>query len=74
MIILLILYLIFIFIYVAFNIYGILRIWAMRIKGDRTAAIILFYLFAIGVIFFFSFIFIISLDWSTRFNLPGIGG
>lgn len=73
MIILLILYLIFVLLYIIFNIYGIFRISSMRIQGDKTGTIIVFYAFAISAILFVSFVLIASLDWSTGFSLLGNG-
>lgn len=74
MIILLILYFLFLIIYLAFNIYGILRIWAMRIKGDRTELMIIIYLFIISTIILISLLLILGLDWSTDFTWLKMGG
>jgi|GEM_PF-825173 len=74
MAILLVLYFVFLIIYIAFNVYGIFRIWSMRINGDQTIRIIILYLFSIGIIIFISLIAIGTLNWSSNFSFLGIGG
>jgi len=66
MIILLIFYLLFLFVYFAFNVYGIFRVSTMRVKGDMTGKAILFYVVAIAAVIFFSLILISSLNWPTN--------
>jgi len=74
MAILLVLYFIFLLVYIAFNVYGIFRIWSLRIKGDQTIRIIILYLFVISVIILVSLIAIGTLNWSSNFTFLGIGG
>ncbi len=68
MIILLIIYLLFLFAYLAFNAYCIFRVSAMRIKGDATGISILIYVVVMATIIFTSLMFINSLDWKTSFG------
>ncbi len=71
MIILLIFYLLFLFVYFAFNVYAIFRVLTMRLKGDATGRAIVIYAVAMAVIIFFSFVFIFSLDWPSDFGFGG---
>jgi len=65
----LIIWFLFLFVYIAFNVYGIIRVTQMRIRGDFTSAAILVYLVAIFLIIFISLIMIDRLDWSTSIRL-----
>jgi hypothetical protein len=67
----LIIWFLFLFVYIAFNVYGIIRVTQMRIRGDLTSTVILVYLMAIFLIVFISLIFISRLDWSATFRLFG---
>ncbi|MGA2666824.1 MAG: hypothetical protein ABSE91_01880 [Patescibacteria group bacterium] len=61
----LIIWLIFLFAYVAFNIYGVFKVYQMHIKGDLTRVAILIYLLIIFIIIAVSLAFISRLNWST---------
>ena len=67
----LIIWFLFLFVYIAFNVYGIIRVTQMRIRGDFTAAGILVYLIAIFLVIFISLILIGRLDWGTNIKLFG---
>jgi len=62
----LIIWFLFLFVYMIFNIYGIYRIMAMRIKGDRVAFAVLIYLMAMFLIIAVSIIIIAHLDWGKN--------
>lgn len=66
MYIFLIIWFLFIFVYMIFNIYGIYRIMAMRIKGDSVAFAVLIYLIVMFVIIAASIIIIANLDWGKN--------
>ncbi|OGD56963.1 hypothetical protein A2V71_03220 [Candidatus Berkelbacteria bacterium RBG_13_40_8] len=68
MLILLIIYLLFLFAYIAFNAYCIFRVSTMRITGDATGLSILIYVIVMAAIIFISLMFIGSLDWKTTFG------
>lgn len=68
MIILLLAYLLFLFIYFAFNAYVVFRVSTMRIKGDLTGRAIFIYIIAMALVIVFSFVFVTSLDWSASFG------
>ncbi len=68
MYIFLIIWFLFVFVYIVFNIYGLYRIMAMRIKGDIVSLAILIYLIAIFVIIAVSIILISHLDWGKNFQ------
>jgi hypothetical protein len=63
MLILLILYLLFLFVYLAFNVYAIFRVSSMRVRGDLTGKAILIYVLAMAVIIFVSLTLISFLSW-----------
>jgi hypothetical protein len=63
MIILLFVYLAFLFVYLAFNVYGIFRVYTMRIKGDATSRAIIIYAIAIFAVIFSSISYLLVLDW-----------
>lgn len=63
MYIFLIIWLIFLFIYIAFNAYGLYRVVAMRIKGDKVGVVVLVYLIVMFLIIFTSLFIISRLDW-----------
>lgn len=69
MYILLIIWLVFLVVYLGFNLYGITRVLRMRIKGDLTRTAVLAYLLAIFVIIAVTTIFIINLNWGNSINL-----
>lgn len=72
MFILLLIYLIFLFVYVIFSIYSILRIWSLRLKGDKSGVLVLAYLITVVLVTVISLLFIVNLSWKTNFNfLPG---
>ena len=62
----LVIYFIFLFLYVAFNIYAILRILSMRIKGDKTKEVAVIYMAIISFLILISLIMISGLDWSIK--------
>lgn len=66
MYIFLILWFIFIFAYMIFNIYGVMRVLAMRLKGDVTPLAVLVYLIAIFVVIAISIMLISHLDWGRN--------
>jgi len=66
MYIFLIIWLLFVFAYVIFNVYGIYRIMAMRIKGDSVIFAVLVYLIVMFVIIAISIIIIANLDWGKN--------
>ncbi len=66
MYIFLIIWFLFIFAYMIFNIYGIYRVMAMRIKGDSVAFAVLIYLIVMFVIIAVSIIIIANLDWGKN--------
>jgi len=63
MYIFLIIWLIFLFVYIAFNAYGLYRVVAMRIKGDKIGIVVLVYLIVMFLIIFTSLFIISRLDW-----------
>lgn len=74
MYIFLIIWFLFLFAYIVFNIYGIYRVMAMRIKGDIVPMAILIYLVAIFLVIAVSIILISSLDWGEKIKLFGLLG
>jgi len=66
MYIFLVIWFLFIFAYVIFNVYGLYRVMAMRIKGDVIPLAILIYLIVIMVIIAIALVFIGSLDWGKN--------
>jgi hypothetical protein len=70
MLILLILYLLFLFVYLAFNVYAIFRVSSMRVKGDATGRAIFIYVLAMAVILFVSLALVSTLSWPL--NLGGL--
>lgn len=58
-------FIIFIVIYLSFNIYGLRRIWLMRLPGDKTQAVIIIYLIVILSIIIASFFVLSILNWNT---------
>lgn len=66
MYLLLIIWFLFIFAYMIFNIYGISRVMAMRIKGDKVSLAVLVYLVLIFLIIAVSIIIISNLDWGKN--------
>ena len=71
MYIFLIIWFLFLFVYIVFNMYGIYRVMAMRIKGDIVPLAILVYLIAIFLVIAISVILISSLDWGEKIKLFG---
>ena len=69
MYILLIIWFLFVGAYFIFNIYGISRILAMRIKGDFTSKAILIYLIVIFIIIAVSLVIISQLSWGAPIKL-----
>lgn len=69
MYILLIIWFIFVGAYVIFNIYGISRVLAMRIKGDATPKAVLFYLITIFIVIAISLFMISQINWGTSLKL-----
>lgn len=65
MYIFLIIWLLFLFVYIIFNIYGLYRVCAMRFEGDAVTRMVFIYLMAIFVIILLSMLFISNLNWST---------
>lgn len=72
MYIFLILYFIFLLCYIAFNAYGIIRVNAMRVKGDATGTALLIYILAMVIIILISVIVLSRLAW-TQSLLPSKG-
>ncbi len=66
MYIFLIIWFLFIFAYMIFNIYGISRVMAMRIKGDKVGFAVLIYLIVMFLIIAVSIIIISNLDWGKN--------
>ncbi|KKQ18022.1 MAG: hypothetical protein US31_C0011G0004 [Berkelbacteria bacterium GW2011_GWA1_36_9] len=64
MYIFLIIWFLFLFVYIIFNIYGLYRVCAMRFKGDAVSRMVMIYLVAMFIIIFLSILFISHLDWS----------
>ena len=62
----LIIWFLFLFVYIIFNIYGIYRTMAMRIKGDIVPLAILVYLIVMFLIIAVSIILISGLDWGKN--------
>jgi len=69
MIILLIIWFLFLFVYIVYNIYGLLRMMQMRIKGDATRLMIAIYLILTSIIIATSILLIGQLNWQTNFDL-----
>ncbi len=68
MYILLIIWFIFLFFYIIFNVYGLYRVSSMRIKGDATGTAILVYIGLILAVILISVFLFSILDWGTSFN------
>jgi len=66
MYIFLLIWLIFLFAYIAFNAYGLYRVVAMRIKGDKVGIVVLVYVIIMFLIIFASLFIISRLDWGKR--------
>lgn len=66
MYIFLIIWLLFVFAYVIFNVYGIYRVMAMRIKGDVIPLAVLIYLIVISAVIVITLVFIGNLDWGKN--------
>lgn len=66
MYIFLILWFLFVIIYLIFNVYGVTRVLAMRIKGDVIPLAILIYLIAIFFVIGVSIVLISNLDWGRN--------
>lgn len=64
MYILLIIWLIFLFAYIIFNVYGIYRVLAMRIKGDIIPLAVIVYTLVMFAVIIISLIFIYQLNWT----------
>lgn len=67
MYIFLIIWLLFLFAYIIFNVYGLLRIITMRFKGDAVGLIVLIYIIIMFIIISISILTISRLDWSKNF-------
>ncbi|MBM2820251.1 MAG: hypothetical protein HW405_11 [Candidatus Berkelbacteria bacterium] len=61
-----IIWFLFMFVYVAFNAYGIFRVVKMRIKGDIIPVVVLIYVIVIAVIIVATVILIGALDWGKH--------
>lgn len=66
MYLLLIIWFLFIFAYMIFNIYGISRVMAMRIKDDKVGLAVLVYFVLMFLIIAISIIIISNLDWGKN--------
>lgn len=64
MYIFLIIWFVFLFAYIVFNVYGLYRVVAMRIKGDAVGRIVLFYLIVMFAIIALTIFTISNLNWS----------
>lgn len=69
MIILLVIWFLFLFVYIIYNIYGLFRMMQMRIRGDATMLMISIYLILIFVIIAASILLVSQLNWQTNFDL-----
>jgi hypothetical protein len=67
MVIFLLIWLLFLILFIAINIYGIYRILSMRIRGDIVPIMTIGYLIVVVIIIGVSIAFIASLDWPTGF-------
>jgi len=67
MIILLIAFLLFLFVYIIFNVYAIIRVWAMRLPGDRTHIVLIFYMVVLTFVISLSLFIISTLNWKSNF-------
>lgn len=67
MYILIILWLLFVLAFLSYNVYGIIRILAMRIKGDFIPLVILVYLILVFVIIFGTVLIMSRLNWNLDF-------
>lgn len=63
MYIFLIIWFLFLFVYIIFNVYGLYRVMAMRIKGDATPFVVLLYVISMFIIIAISVFAISRLDW-----------
>jgi len=63
MYIFLILWLVFLFAYLIFNVYGLIHVMAKRFRGDAVGLVMLIYIVAMLVIIFGSISIISNLDW-----------
>jgi len=66
MYIFLIIWFIFLFIYIIFNIYGLIQVLAKRFKGDAIGRAVLIYLILMFVIIVVSILAISRLDWGKN--------
>ncbi len=65
----LIIWLLFLFLYISFNIYVVIRVLRMRIKGDLTYIAVLVYIAVIFLIIAAALILIGRLDWGQSIKL-----
>lgn len=58
-----IIWILFIFVYILLNAYGVFRVIKMRIKGDIIPAVAIVYILIITIVIMLALIFIGMLDW-----------
>jgi len=66
--ILLLFYFIFLLVYIIFNVYAIIRIWALRMPGDMTAGALLAYTVVIVSLITLTLLIITFLKWNGGFQ------
>lgn len=71
--ILLIIYILFVILYLAFNAYILFRVNTMRVKGDLTNRGMIVYAIAIAAVLVVSFTLIATLNWSGSLVGGGFG-
>lgn len=68
MYIFLILWFLFLFVYIIFNVYGLYRVSAMRMKGDATGRAILLYIIVMLAVIVISIFFMSTLNWGKSLS------
>lgn len=63
-----IIWILFVFVYILFNTYGVFRVLKMRIKGDIIPVAVIVYVLIITIIILSTLIFIGTLDWGKSFS------
>lgn len=66
--ILLLIYFIFLLAYLIFNVYAIIRIWALRMPNDMTSTGVIVYTIVIGMLITISLLIITFLTWNGNFK------
>jgi len=65
MIILPIIYLLFVLGFIVFSILGLYHLWKFGFRGDMCKIVMVTYVIVSGIIIFFSFVIILSLNWGS---------